>query len=61
VKLTSPVATTLLIRNLVGQVVYVKKYAGNIDDEINITPFASGTYILSVEGTRINKQLVISH
>lgn len=56
------VAGTLVLRNILGEVVLAKEFENGFDDLIDISSYGAGTYILSINtGDRtLNKKLVIT-
>lgn len=51
------------VKNMIGQLVFEKKYEGKIHDFIDVKNFADGTYIVSVteNGKTVNKKLIVTH
>lgn len=56
-------ASTLQLKNLLGELVLEKQFTGPISDYLDVNTFENGTYILSIlenNGTK-NRKLIINH
>jgi hypothetical protein len=53
----------LQIKNLMGQIVFEKRYTNGISDYVQTDNLANGTYIISITENEIvkNKKLIVSH
>ncbi|MEO6304646.1 MAG: choice-of-anchor B family protein [Bacteroidia bacterium] len=51
------------LRNALGQLIFEKQFSGNVMDQINLSTFANGSYVLSVtdKDQTLNKKLIINH
>jgi len=61
VKFESAEPFVIQIENVLGKVVYQKNYPATINETINVTDLAGGTYVITIKNSRqlINKKIVI--
>jgi len=53
----------LELRNFLGQLIFEKEYENGINDYLDLTKYANGSYVISLQenGTITNKKLIINH
>ena len=59
----TPNISKVEIKNYLGLLIFEKQFCSNVKDNINVSTFASGTYIISIteENKTINKKLIVTH
>ncbi|MBA2612111.1 MAG: choice-of-anchor B family protein [Bacteroidetes bacterium] len=53
----------VLIKNVLGQLVFVKQFSSSINESIDLRAFEGGPYIISISNgaASVNKKLIVSH